>query len=203
MSTWYQKCMPRIKDIEPHLQEIFKDISSMEQIKGLYVWGSYSENIKNSNFRVKDIDVIARTKFNSGDLIAVDEEIIRESNSKESLENQGYDPLAVKFSKEFVDIKKFNVDHWALSSDRKLLHWGPVFINREESDSMNEEAEKYAIKITGMNRNKINKSSDIDRKSWYQIYHNYLDNYFDDMPSGWYKVEDMKVKDILEGTIKI
>ncbi len=203
MSTWYQKCMPRIKDVEPHLQEMFKDISSMKQVKGLYAWGSYSENIKNPNFRVKDIDIIARTKFDSGDLIAIDEEIIRESNSRETLENQGYDPLAVSFSKRFIDINKFNVDHWALSSDRKLLHWGAVLVNKEESDSMNKEAEEYAIKITGMNRKKINRSSDIDRKSWYQIYHAYIQRQFEDMPSGWYKVEDMKIKDILNNTIKI
>ena len=203
MSTWYQKCMPRVKDVGPHLQKMFKDISSMSQIKGLYVWGSYSKNIKNPNFRVKDIDVIARTKFDSGDLIAIDEEIIRESNSKETLENQGYDPLAVSFSKRFIDINKFNVDHWALSSDRKLLHWGAVLVNKKESDSMNKEAEEYAIKITGMNRKKINRSSEIDRESWYQIYHSYVQKQFEDMPSGWYKVEDMKIKDILDGAVKI
>ena len=203
MSTWYQKCMPRIKDVEPHLKNLFKEIFSIEQIKGLYVWGSYSKNIKNSNFRVKDVDVIARTKFNSGDLISIGEKIIKENNSDDYLENQGYDPLSIKFSKNFVDIKKFNIDHWAISSDRKLLHWGPVLINREESDEINEEAEKYAINVTGISRKKINKSSEIDIKNWYQIYCNYISQQFQGMPSGWYKVEDMKIKDILDGSIKI
>jgi hypothetical protein len=203
VSTWYQKCMPRIKDVEPHLKNLFKEMFSMEQIKGMYVWGSYSKNIKNPNFRIKDIDVIARTKFNSGDLISIDEKITKESHSDNYLENQGYDPLSIKFSKNFTDIKKFNIDHWALSSDRKLLHWGPVLMNREESEEINEQGEKYASDITGINRKKINKSSEDKRKGWYQLYYNYITQQFQGMPSGWYKVEDMKIKDILEDAIKI
>ena len=195
--------MPRIKDVEPHLKNLFEDITLMGEIKGIYVWGSYSENINNPDFRIKDVDIIARTKFNSGDLISIDNNIIEQDNSDDYLENQGYDPLSVRFSKKFTNIKKFNIDHWAISTDRKLLHWGPVFVSREESDDVNKEAEKYAIDITGLSRNKINKSSESDIKNWYQLYYNYIKQQFEGMPSGWYKVDDIKIKDILNSAIKL
>lgn len=203
MSNWYQKCMPKIKDVDIFLKDLFSDISTSDHIKGMYVWGSYASHLSNPNFRLKDVDVIARTKFDSGDLIAVDDKIIRESFSQTYLEDQGYDPFSVKFSQDFVGIKKYNIDHWAISSDRKLLHWGPILVNRQESESMNKEAEKHAKDITGLSRKKISRASEYEKENWYQSYYHYFDRYFIDMPSGWYKVEDMKIKDILNEAIKL
>lgn len=203
MSNWYQKCMPQVKDVEPFLKELFSNIISNENVRGVYIWGSYASNKSNPKFRLKDIDVIARTKFNSEDLISVDEQIVQQRLSQDYLENQGYDPFSVKFSQDFVGIKKYNIDHWAISSDRKLLHWGPIIVNREESDSINKEAEKHASDITGLNRKKISKASEEDRVTWYESYRDYLNRFFSNMPTGWYKTEEVKIKDILSEAIKL
>ncbi len=201
--SWYKKCMPRIKDVKPHLSNIVESIRNLEGIKYIYAWGSYVENHSSPNFRVKDIDIIVETDFNSGDLLAVDDKIIKENNVKEYLEEQGFYPPAIKFSKSFVELTKYNVDHWAISSDHKLLHWGPILVNKEESDEMNKEAEDYTLKQTGYNRSKINKSSEDTRKNWYKIYYNYINQNFTNMPSGWFKTEDVHIKEILAKTIKI
>lgn len=195
--------MPRIKDVKPHLSNIIEDIRNLEGVKFIYAWGSYVTNHSNPNFRVKDIDIIVETDFNSGDLLAIDNKILTGHNTQEYLEEQGYYPPALKFSNNFIKLKKYNVDHWAISSDHKLLHWGPILVNKAESEEMNKEAENYTLKRTGYNRTKINKSSDETRQNWYRIYYNYIDKNFIDMPSGWYKTEDIDIKNILTNTIKI
>jgi len=203
MTTWYQNCMPRIKDVAPYITSLFEDLKKEEQVKGIYIWGSYSKNINKPSFRIKDLDIIVRTKFNSGDLISVNEDIIKDLCTDSYLEKQGYDPSTVKFSKKFISTKKYNIDHWVISEDRKLLHWGGILENREESDNLKEQIEKNILKITGLNRNKINRSSEDIRKNWYELYSSYLNKNFENMPTGWYQVEDMKIKDILKNAIKI
>ncbi len=167
------------------------------------MWGSYAKNINKPNYRVRDIDVLARTKFYSEDLISIDNKIVKSICTDNYLENQGYIPSVVKFSKKFLDLTKYNVDCWAISSDRKLLHWGPVFINKEESREMNKEAEKHAKILTGKNRKKINRSSESIRKNWFNHYCKYMNKQFENMPSGWYQTEEILIKDIISNTIKI
>jgi len=203
MTTWYQTCMPRIKDIKPHINGLLKELLIHNNIKGIYIWGSYSRNIDKPNFRVKDIDVICRTKFHSGDLISIDNKIIKELCTNNYLEKQGYDPFSVKFSKEFIKIKKFNIDHWVISGDRKLLHWGPILEKKPEQEELQKNAEEYVSKKTGLDRNKINRASEDERINWYKMYSSYIKKNFESMPSGWFQVEDMKIKDILKNTIKI
>lgn len=197
MGSWFNNCMPRIKDVKPTLSQIVHPIQEMEGIKSMYVWGSFVKNLKNPNFRLRDIDILARTRFHSGDLLAIDENIIKQAMSDEELENQGFDPQCVKFSRKFVELSKYNIDHWSLSSDRKLLHWGPIMVNEKESDEVNKEAERYAQRETGLTRKAINKSAESTRKNWYNSYCRYLSKYFENMPSGWYKTEDIKVKEII------
>ena len=203
MSNWYEKCMPRIKDISPHLDNIIQELKHAQGVKSIYVWGSYARNINKPNFRIKDIDILARTKFHSGDLLSIDKNITTEISTYGYLENQGYDPLAVAFSREFVKLGKHHIDHWVISSDRKLLHWGPVSTNRDEADSIRKEAEDYAFKQTGLNRNKVNKSSETSRQNWYKYCYHFMDKQFEDMPTGWYKTEDIRIKDILSEAIKL
>lgn len=201
--SWYQKCMPLIKEVEPHLSNIVKSIRNLEGINYLYVWGSCFENKDTPDFRVKDIDIIVETDFNSGDLISINNEIIKQNNSSKYLEEQGFYPPAVKFSQEFMDLHKYNVDHWAISADKKLLHWGPMLVNKEESEGMNKEAENYASIQTGYNRKKINKSSENVRNNWYKIYNDYIEKQLSDMPSGWYMSENAEIKEILQKAMKI
>lgn len=201
--SWYQQCMPRIKDIEPHLIKIAGEIKKIAGVKSFYVWGSYAKNHNNPQFRVKDIDIIVKNTFHSGDLVALDENIIKTSNSYDFLEEQGFSPEAIKFSKELLSFNKYNIDHWAISADKKLLHWGPISVNKEESDDINKEAENYASNHTGCNRKRINGSSNNVRDNWYKLYHDYMNKIFADMPFGWYQTEDVKVKDILKSAIKL
>lgn len=202
MSSWYEKCMPRIKDVKPNISNALSKFKEIDGIKSLYVWGSYAKNINNPNFRVRDIDILAKTKFNSGDLLAIDNKMITANYSDKYLEDQGYDPSTIRFSKAFLKLSKY-IDCWTISNDRKLLHWGPVPVNINDSNYVNKEAEEYASRNSGMTRKKINVSSEQHRKSWFNHYVQYVDNYFKDMPTGWYKTEDIKVKDITSQAIKL
>ena len=195
--------MPKIKDVKPYIKQTISSLKDVEGVKSVYIWGSYSKGIDKPNSRIKDIDVLARTIFNSGDLLAIDNKIIKSICSDNYLENQGYDPSAIKFSKHFLTFAKYNVDCWAITGDRKLVHWGPVITNKKESEEINIEAEKYASKNTGTEKKKINKSSEHVRKNWYNHYCYYLNQCFEGMPTGWYQTEDIKIKEILSQTIKI
>ena len=88
--------MPKIKDIEPNISEVLSKFKKTDGIKSIYAWGSYANNINNLDFRVRDIDVLARTQFNSGDLLAIDDKIIEANYDNEYLENQGYNVSRVK-----------------------------------------------------------------------------------------------------------
>ena len=195
--------MPKVKDIKPYINDTISSLKKADGVKGLYIWGSYAKNIEKPNFRVRDIDVLAKTQFHSGDLLAIDNKIIKALCSNGYLENQGYDPAAIKFSKQFLTLSKYNIDCWALSEDRKLLHWGALCVNKKESEEVNKEAEQYANKTTGTERKKINKSAEHERKNWYNHYCRYLDQCFEGMPTGWYKTEDIKIRKITSQAIKI
>jgi len=203
LSYWYEKCMPKIKEIEPNISKELSKFKNIDGVKSIYVWGSYAHNINDRDFRVRDIDVLAKTKFDSGDLLAIDDKIIKANYDNEYLENQGYEPRAIKFSKKFLTLSKCNVDCWTISSDRKLLHWGPITINKVESHNVNKKAEDYANRYSGTTRKKINKSSERHRKNWFNHYVRYVDSCFEGMPTGWYKTEDIKIKDIISQAIKI
>ncbi len=194
--------MPKVKDVKPNLSNALSAFKKIDGVRSIYAWGSYAKNIDKPNFRVRDIDILAKTKFNSGDLLAIDNKVITSSYTDTYLEDQGYDPRSVKFSKAFLDLSK-HIDCWAISVDRKLLHWGPVPVNLNDSQCISKEAEDYASRNVGMSRKKINKSSEHHRKNWYNHYVKYVDKYFEGMPTGWYKTEDIKVRDITSQAIKL
>ena len=202
MSTWYNSCMPRIRDIKPHLEEITEDISKINGVKGIYVWGSYVDNIKNSNFRIKDLDIIVLTDFESGDLISVTKEITQAQKNENLLVEEGFNPLVVKFSNDFLSFNKCSIDRWAISSDKVLLHWGPISSYKEEADNLKKEAENHAFCVTGINKSKLNLIANNDRQNWYNSYYEYISKYFSNMPSGWYKSEEY-LTNILKRSIKL
>lgn len=203
MGSWFSKCMPMVKEVKKHLNDIIKDFRKIAGVKEVYVWGSYADHEKDDSFRVRDIDIIAKTNFNSEDLISIDENILKKSLSNIELENLGYDPKTILFSQRFLDLSKYNIDHWVVSGDKKLLHWGPIPINKNEFLDMSKQAEEYAVKETGIIRKRINKTSEVCRKKWCQSYSKYFNKFFSDMPTGWYKIEDVKIKDIFEKAKKI
>lgn len=195
--------MPKIKDVKPYISKDASQLKKVDGVKGIYVWGSYARNIDSPNFRLRDIDILIRSQFNSGDLLAIDDNIIKTGYSVEELENQGYDPQAIKFSQKLLEFSKQNIDCWAISSDRKLLHWGAVPINEIDAKDINKEAEKYASNSTGLSHTKVNRASEANRKNWYNSYCHYVNKCFDGMPTGWYKTEDVKIKEILAKAIKL
>jgi len=195
--------MPRIKDVSPHLASLVSDLKKKDGIKGLYIWGSFARNIANLDHRLIDIDILARTYFNSGDLLSINNDVISTSSCDDYWERQGYDPLAIKFSQEFIKLSKYNIDHWAISSDRKLLHWGPTGFNQKESIEIKTEALNYANKQAGILYKKLNKTSDNKRKKWYEHYYHYVNKNYEGMPSGWYKTETVKIKTLILNAIKI
>jgi predicted nucleotidyltransferase len=195
--------MPKVKDVQPYIKETIASLKDTEGVKSVHIWGSYAKNINRPNTRIKDVDVLAKTDFHSGDLIAIDNKIIKDICSDSFLENQGYDPSAVKFSKKFLTFAKYNVDCWAISGDRKLVHWGPICTSKQEADAVNKEAERYASKNTGTEKRKVSKASEHIRKNWYNHYCKYLDQCFEGMPTGWYKAEEIKIREIISQTIRI
>ena len=194
--------MPKIKDVKKHLSATIEGIKKSDGVLSLYVWGSVAENFDIPNFRIRDIDIIATTDFHSGDLISIDKEILEEKYSEEELENQGYSPEAIKFSNDFLELKKYNVDHWVISSDNKLLHWGPISPSKEESDEISKEASEHASKEVGLCRDKIHKASLAVRENWYDEHHKYLMRLFSDMPSGWYLSDSDDVQGIIDRAIQ-
>lgn len=194
--------MPKIKDVKKHLSKTIEEIKKSDDVSALYVWGSVAENFDIPNFRIRDIDIIAMTDFHSGDLVAIDKEILEQKYSEEELENQGYNPTAIKFSNRFLELKKYNVDHWVISSDNKLLHWGPIPPSREEADEINKEASEHASKESGYCRDKIHHASLAVRENWYEEHHNYLNRLFSDMPSGWYLSDSDDIQGIIDRAIQ-
>ncbi len=194
--------MPKIKDVKKHLSATIEGIKKSDGVLSLYVWGSVAENFDIPNFRIRDIDIIATTDFHSGDLISIDKEILEEKYSEEELENQGYSPEAIKFSNDFLELKKYNVDHWVISSDNKLLHWGPISPSKEESDEISKEASEHASKEVGLCRDKIHKASLAVRENWYDEHHKYLMRLLSDMPSGWYLSDSDDVQGIIDRAIQ-
>jgi hypothetical protein len=195
--------MPRIKDIKPHLKEITNELSQVEGVTSLFVWGSYADNIEKPNTRIKDLDIIAKTIFHSGDLLSIDNDIIKQNASNEYLMEQGFNPSAIIFSNDFLKFNKYDIDRWALSSDNILLHWGPIPSNQEEAIEIKKEAENHAVFITGVPKKKINSSVEDVRTNWYETYYDFMTKYFSDMPTGWYQSEEKDLNKILNKSIKL
>jgi predicted nucleotidyltransferase len=203
MDSWYNKCFPLVKEIKPYLSKLASEIKSISGVKKVYVWGSYAENKDNPNFKLRDIDIIASTNFNSGDLISINNDIVSEGYLDNYLEEQGYDLKSIKFSQTFTKFDENNIDPWAISSDKKLLHWGPIFNNLQESNDIHKEAEKQALLVTGYNRYKTKKVSEKIKENWYEIYYSHINQYLQNMPSGWYSADIDNIKTIIQKSIEI
>jgi predicted nucleotidyltransferase len=201
--SWYKKHMPQIKDYLSILPEISSNFKKIDGIDKVYVWGSFADNQSNPNYRIKDIDILVTSQFHSEDFIAINNETIKYANNIQMLEEDGFDPNTVKFSRDFLSYNKYNIDHWVISKDNHLLHWGPIFSTKEESDEITKDAEIYASEETGLNRNKLSTSSSEMCHNWYKTYNHFMEYYLNDMPSGWYQSDEKNILPILKGAIEI
>jgi hypothetical protein len=188
--SWYQQCMPTVKTASEFIKTACDELKSIKGVNSLYLWGSYAQHINDPNYVVKDIDVIAVTNFDSGDLLAID-------NSKYSalkmrstdLEDMGFDPAAVNFTKRFLSYQKYNIDHWAASADGQLLHWGLIPDSQDEWQELHNEAELRAKKHTALSRADLLNASDEKKTDWKRAYDSYIAKYLNDKATGWYPSE--------------
>ena len=202
MSKWYKKSMPNIKEVTKSLPKLTEKLKMVPHLKKAYISGDYVAHKNNPNYRIKNIDIVVKANFLSEDLLAINNDIIKLHGKKEYLEEQGYCPKAIKFSQNLLSIEQNNLNFWAISKDKKLLHWGPIPENVEELNMVNKDAEEYAHKTTGFNLSKMKKISETKRENWYNVYKNYLNTYFSDMPLGWYK-SNVSLKNMIKSSMEI
>ncbi len=178
---------------------------ALRGVKQVYAHGSYAKHRDDPNFSLKDLDIIAVTNFDSGDLMAIDAG--KDSPLKmvpSEWEDLGFNPDAVSFTKNFLGLKRFGIDHWAASSDGKLLHWGPMAETIEEWKENHTEAEKYAQTITGYNRLKLAKGAETVRAQWHEAYTHSMNRGVSKKQrlQGWLP-SDHPANEILESALKL
>lgn len=200
-NNWYQNSFPTIKESESKIALITDLFPLKNGVKGIMAWGSYARNIDNPNFRVKDIDIIIKTTCHSEDLVSITKEAF--AIPENEIEDNGFDITALKISKKASKITDSILDLWALSSDKKLLHWGPMASDKEESDAICLEAQSFAEKEVGVEKEKISRVSQDVRNSWYQAYKSHYMSQLKNMPFGWYCSESDNIEDILKQAIDI
>jgi hypothetical protein len=202
--SWYINIVPKIKDVKASIDLLAKKLISLPHAKSVYAWGSFVKENSNNKFPIKDLDIIVCTDIPSDDLLSIiDEKPSSPFNlSKIAMENEGYNPNAVKFTKSYIAIKDFNLDHWTISSDKKLLHWGATCSEKREWDDIKKDAEEYAEKMSNILKSKLQKSSTKQNLTWVDHYRQYIEKIFVKNPSGWY-ASDAKISDIIKETMRL
>jgi hypothetical protein len=196
--SWYTKSMPQIKDVKDYIKSTCKEINNIAGVNDVFIHGSYAKNIKNNNFILKDIDIIASTNFDYGDLLAID-------NSKYSalrmsisdLEDEGYNPEAVAFTKKFLSYKNYNIDHWATSDDGKLLHWGAIPDSEEEWQELHTKAEQEAQRQTGLKRDQLINADEEQKSEWKLACEAFTKKYLKTSFTGWF-LSNIKINNIIK-----
>lgn len=200
---WYDRAIPKINDIMPYLKEAANSISTNSKVKNVYAWGFIAENFKNKESRVKDIDILIECDFESGDLLAIDNSLngsLKIATSE--LEELGFNPEAVSFTKAILKLKAPSIDFWAISKDKKLLHWGPITETIEEWKQVRKEAEVKTEESTGLRKKEALFASESVRKKWHESYEKHIQEYSNGCPQGWYASQN-NVDKLFDKSIKL
>jgi len=186
--NWYKKSMPKVKTVQAHIKEMAKHIAQIDGVNAVYVWGSFVKNENKPNNVLKDIDLIASTDMFSEDLTSITNDNLYSpfNLTKKQLEDEGFDPQSVGFTKQFIALKNYNIDHWAISNDKKVLHWGRMVEGRKDWDDIKKQAEDHAEYYTNLNKKKLSYSSQTQKNKWSMQYDHYISKYLSDMPLGWF-----------------
>jgi len=186
-TSWYKKSMPTVQSITEHLPKLACRVYGIDNVQSVLLWGSVAQNLQKPNYMPKDLDIIAVTNFYSEDLASITNDDNSPFNmTRDALEDDGYDPDAVDFTKRYINIKDFNIDHWALSSDNKLLHWGATIEDQQEWMEIKQEAETYANDLSPTAYNKLHKASNTRKQNWLLNYNQYINKFLSQAPEGWY-----------------
>jgi hypothetical protein len=204
MKSWYRKLVPTVKDIKPFIKDIGKSIHNIKGVKSVFLWGSLAQNLENPDFVIRDVDIIAKNNFLSEDLISIidDKNSPLKISSQKELEEDGFDYDTVNFTKQFLDIKDHNIDHWVITKNNKLLHWGAIIENKSEWDEIKEDAENYTYLTTAVKRNSLVKKSQQLQSRWFMLYNGYMNQYLNNAPKGWY-YSNIKINEIHSKLIKL
>lgn len=200
---WYERAMPTIGDAEPYIRQVAKELAETKGVKSVYVWGSFADHIKNSKYNIKDIDLLTVCGFDSEDMLSIDRSPFGAFETAESeLEDMGFDPIAVAFTKKYLKYSQYNIDQWSVSKDGKLLHWGPLAESVEEWKDLRKSAETNASAATGFSRKHLGKATEADRRQWKEAYDKTVQDYISGGHIGWYAA-DSCTKEILEKAIRL
>lgn len=201
---WYEKSMPSIKDVKPFLEETAKSFKSTKGIKSVYVFGSFAENIEKPRYNVKDIDLVVKSSFESGDFFAIDPEnnygIL--NKTAEELIEEGFEPNCAIFTKKCYNLKNTPFDIWAITKDRLVLHWGDMPESVEEWKEVRKIAESQAVLETSLKREKLCSASEEERKKWKTIYDEVIKNFVNNNSLGWYQSQS-DPEEIISKSIQI
>lgn len=195
--------MPTVSSLSTQINSICQEIKQIKGVTSVYLYGSFANNIDKPNFVVKDVDVIASTNFDSGDLLAIDKgqhSALRLAQT--DLEDFGFNPEVVNFTKRFLTYEKYNIDHWATSGDNKLMHWGAIPDNQEDWEELHKKAEKYAERSTGLKRSELKNEIENKKANWKSAYDHVVKTEVKNGLSGWY-LSDHLASEILLKAKKI
>lgn len=193
---WYDKSMPTIQEVYSSVHSTIDKIKKIKGVNDVKLFGSFAENIKNPLFSIKDVDILILSSFDSGDLLAIDNDSDILFKSKEDIENEGYDYKSIFFTKFCYTLKNTIFDIWIISKDKKILHMGQMPESIEEWQDIRKEAEKETELKTGIVRKELHLKSMTERTEWKDTYDKEINKYFLQSPYGWY-LSTAKIKDVL------
>jgi hypothetical protein len=199
--SWYGKIMPSGNEISLFLKEYCGDIKKYSFVNDIYAWGDYAKNI-HSDSLLKDVDILVSTNIFSEDLLAItnDKSVLKMASN--NLKENGYDPNAVIFTNEILKPLKYDINHWVLSSDKQILHFGPILPSSTDREEIKFEAEIKAEKFSGIKKEALSKASEENKKIWINLYDNHMNKFLENMPNEWY-MTNYKFRTIYSNLVNI
>lgn len=193
MAAWYKNSFLTIKDIKPHLTSIARTIKDIDGVNDVFIWGSYLKKKNKPNEIIKDLDIIASTDFFSEDFISIINDKFSPLNmDPEYLEDDGFDPRVVAFTKKILKMSQYHIDPWAISNDEKMMHWGPVINDKKEWNTVKKDAQLYANFEMNINNKMLKMANEDTKNHWAVLYDHFINKYLKGIPSGWYELEECK-----------
>ena len=188
--NFYNKYFTTFKQITQYIQKISNDLNSIKGVNDIFTFGEIAEYFNKSNYHVKDANLLIKTTYHPDDLLA----IIDDKNSPihyashQKIEEDGYDPNVVFFTKILKKYDRYNIQKWA-KTNNKYLHWGVLPQDQTEWEGIQKEAQQYA-------NEKVEKS--LKQTNWHYWHQKYINQYFGDAPKGWYQTNFCPQKNIIK-----